>query len=66
MNNNLPKTVDGDDFSLLDKNTVKATGQLTDSRSVRFFGAENKGIRIMFVGNSITLHGVLKEIGWNN
>ncbi|MBO4432793.1 MAG: SGNH/GDSL hydrolase family protein [Clostridia bacterium] len=53
-------------YSQLEKNTVDAQGQLTDSKSVRFFGAENTGKRIMFVGNSITLHGVLKEIGWNN
>ena len=53
-------------YSQLKKNTVNAMGQLTDSKSVRFFGAENTGKRIMFVGNSITLHGVLKEIGWNN
>ena len=24
------------------------------------------GLRVMFVGNSITLHGVLPEIGWVN
>ncbi|MBR5922391.1 MAG: SGNH/GDSL hydrolase family protein [Clostridia bacterium] len=53
-------------YGQLEKNTVNAKGQLTDSKSVRFFGAENSGKRIMFVGNSITLHGVLKEIGWNN
>ena len=53
-------------YSQLEKNTVNARGQLTDSESVRFFGAGNAGKRIMFAGNSITLHGVLKEIGWNN
>lgn len=53
-------------YGQLKKNTVNAKGQLTDSKSVRFYDADNNGIRIMFVGNSITLHGVLKEIGWNN
>ena len=53
-------------YGQLEKNTVNARGQLTDSKAVRFFGADNNGLRIMFVGNSITLHGVLKEIGWNN
>ena len=53
-------------YGQLSKNTVNAKGQLTDSKSVRFFSAENSGKRIMFAGNSITLHGVLKEIGWNN
>ena len=54
------------DYRQLKKNTVNAKGQLTDSKSVRFYGAGNRGVRIMFAGNSITLHGVLKEIGWNN
>lgn len=53
-------------YGQLEKNTVNAQGQLTDSASVRFFDAQNTGKRIMFAGNSITLHGVLKEIGWNN
>lgn len=54
------------EYGQLKKNTVNAKGQLTDSKSVRFFGAENTGVRVMFVGNSITLHGVLTEIGWNH
>lgn len=54
------------DYSQLEKNTVKAKGQLTDSRSVRFYNADGEGVRVMFVGNSITLHGVAKEIGWDH
>ncbi|MBQ9355102.1 MAG: SGNH/GDSL hydrolase family protein [Clostridia bacterium] len=66
MNENTSKSYFDNEYGQLKKNTVNAKGQLTDSKSVRFFGADNKGVRIMFVGNSITLHGVLKEIGWNN
>lgn len=32
---------------------------------VRFFNPAGKGKRILFVGNSITLHGAAPEIGWN-
>ena len=66
MENDIKKPVFDEQYSQLEKNTVNAKGQLTDSKSVRFFDVGNGGKRIMFVGNSITLHGVLKEIGWNN
>ena len=46
------------------KNTVEAKEQLSKSRSVRTEHAEGKGYRVMFVGNSITLHGIRPEIGW--
>lgn len=48
----------------IDKNTVSAKGQLKPSQFVTFEQAENENIRILFVGNSITLHGVLEDIGW--
>ncbi len=51
-------------FSQMDKNTVRAEGQLKDSKLVRFDHPEGKGKKIMFVGNSITLHGLRPEIGW--
>ena len=66
MKNDIEKSLADNEYTQLKKNTVNAKGQLTDSKSVRFYGADNKGVRVMFVGNSITLHGVLKEIGWNN
>ena len=50
----------------IDKNTVSAKGQLTSSKFITFDNREGKGIKVMFVGNSITLHGVLPSIGWNN
>jgi hypothetical protein len=31
-----------------------------------FIYKEGKGKRILFVGNSITRHGILPEIGWHN
>lgn len=54
------------DYSQLNKNTVKAQNQLKESEKVRFENPDGKGIRIMFVGNSITLHGVNHDIGWHN
>ena len=53
-------------YSQLKKNTVDSKDQLKDSKYVRFINLEGKGKRIMFVGNSITLHGVLPSIGWYN
>lgn len=52
-------------YEQLEKNTVAAAGQLEESEMVRFFNPAGKGKRIMFVGNSITLHGAAPEIGWN-
>ena len=50
----------------IDKNTVSAKGQLKESEFVSFINPEGTGKRILFVGNSITRHGVLPEIGWHN
>jgi len=46
----------------MDKNTVPAKDQLKDSGSVFFTNTEGRGKRILFVGNSITLHGIRPEI----
>lgn len=49
----------------LKKNTVESTNQLKDSRFVTFENSEDPHpLKIMFVGNSITLHGHRLEIGW--
>ena len=52
-------------FAQMDKNTVDATVQLKDSGAVRFFNLGGQGKRVMFVGNSMTLHGVKADIGWH-
>ena len=51
-------------FIQMDKNTVSAADQLKQTGPVRFFNSEGKGKRIMFVGNSITLHDICTDIGW--
>lgn len=52
-------------YHQMEKNTVKAENQLKVSDCVRVINPEGAGKRIMFVGNSITLHGIKKEIGWH-
>lgn len=52
-------------YEQIQKNTVKATNQLKDSEYVSFENPNGKGIRILFLGNSITRHGIASEIGWN-
>ena len=48
----------------IEKNSVSATNQLKKNSYVTFIQEEGKGKKVMFVGNSITRHGVLPEIGW--
>jgi hypothetical protein len=45
-------------------NTVSAVGQMVNSSELSFLGNENAKTRILIVGNSITRHGPLAEIGW--
>ncbi len=56
----------GDRYEQLKKNNVSAENQLKPSHFVTFLNPEGKGRRILFLGNSMTLHGVAKEIGWNS
>lgn len=49
----------------IEKNTVSAKNQLDEWKFVRFVNREGKGKRIMFAGNSITVHGVRPELGWH-
>ena len=54
----------GDNFSQLKKNTVDAQKQLEKSDYVHFYHLDKTGLRILLLGNSITLHGPKPEIGW--
>lgn len=51
-------------YSQLEKNTVDSRNQLKESNVVKFFNLDASGPKVMFVGNSITLHGRLESIGW--
>ena len=46
------------------KNTVSAKNQV--NWNVQVENPDGKGMRILFVGNSITRHEVLEDIGWLN
>ena len=48
------------------KNSAKSDRQLGESSVVRFENLNGNGPRILFAGNSITLHGVKPDIGWHN
>ena len=56
-----------DNYSQIKKNTVPSENQLNNSR-VCFLGKNDgkNGVRILFVGNSITLHAEKAELGWHN
>ena len=43
---------------------VDSKNQLKDSPAVRFENLDKNGIKVLFVGNSITLHGRKEDIGW--
>jgi hypothetical protein len=50
----------------IDKNDVPATAQLHEISHVSYVNSEGKGLRVLVVGNSITLHEAKPEIGWYN
>lgn len=43
---------------------VDSRNQLQGSESVRFEDTEKNGLRVLFVGNSVTLHAPCESIGW--
>ena len=59
-------TENKDKYAQMGKNTVDSKEQLKESDIIKFDNLGGTGRRFMFVGNSITLHGVKPEIGWNN
>lgn len=50
------------DYSL---NSVPATGQISDAESVTICEDGNAGLKILFLGNSITRHAPAPELGWH-
>ena len=50
----------------IDKNDVPAVAQLHEISHVSYVNSEGKGLRVLVVGNSITLHEAKPEIGWYN
>ena len=48
----------------IDKNTVSGDGQMINSSEISFLGNKAAKRKILVLGNSITRHGPLKEIGW--
>lgn len=52
-------------YAQLRKNTVPADRQLKETDMVRFYNLGGTGKRVMFIGNSITLHAPRPEIGWH-
>ncbi len=53
-----------DGAAAFQENPVPAIGQNAQNRTA--FDPAKKGPRVLFVGNSITLHGPRPEIGWTN
>ncbi len=50
----------------IDKNTVSSANQLPENDVITFDAPDGtKGLRVLFIGNSITRHGVKEDIGWH-
>lgn len=50
-------------MSQLAKNTVKAENQLAEDEYIKYYPGGDE-LKALFVGNSITRHGICKEIEW--
>ena len=48
----------------IEDNTVSAKNQVTESQQVSFFPGKG-GVKICFIGNSITRHAPCESIGWH-
>lgn len=53
-------------MALIDENTVPGEGQLKNVPWLEFEDIHAKGLKVLFVGNSITRHRVKPEIGWHH
>lgn len=51
-------------YEQIEKNTVPSEEQ--NNKWIVFEGTANPALRLAFVGNSMTLHGEKKEIGWHH
>lgn len=47
-----------------DENTVSAKNQVKENQDIFYIGNKNSKLKIAILGNSITRHGPLAEIGW--
>ena len=52
------------EYSQMSKNTVSSKGQMKFGESIFIDNIDGKGKRVLFVGNSITLHDIRPSIGW--
>ena len=51
-------------MALIDENTVPGEGQLKNVPWLYFENYNSNGLKVLFVGNSITRHRVKEDIGW--
>ena len=52
-------------YAQMDKNTVDSKDQMKGTPNTDFYNYDGRGVRVVFAGNSITLHNYLPSIGWN-
>lgn len=65
MSDSIKKATMQDPYAQMAKNTVDSRAQLKESHCVKLDRPDGRGVRVMFVGNSITLHGAKPDIGWH-
>ncbi|MBQ8759028.1 MAG: hypothetical protein IJZ20_04970, partial [Clostridia bacterium] len=53
------------DFSQMAKNTVSSKNQMRLGETIFGENVDGNGKRVLFVGNSITLHDIRPSIGWH-
>lgn len=58
-------TILSETYHQLSQNTVSASRQLAENNLVTYENPQGTGPRVLFVGNSITRHGVKADIGWH-